>query len=595
MLKSNKDKKNKSSSQKKFRLKYQKPKILLIDLPTECIDGVRSAGFNASAGTFGSPYKVTREDEYQPVVGEYSLPNYTEQEIIFVDLTAPETIDGPEGEKALPEWENDWWARCSWGKIDPRPRFMYRVRRYFDRIFNHGGLFVIFAQPRLPENLVWARVSGGELDIEREIPADIWSFLSNLSPDNLEIQIDSGEEIRVPDYDEPIFHFLQKNTKDAKYTATFSPTYRINKIWMPIAYSKFDKCVGGLIAAEQAKGRILILPQIAKKPQVILTLLCEVLPDICPHLFPHIEGIRWVERDEYELPSVLEYKTEKIEIQKRAKRELEELDKKIAEERDKLGFLHGIITKTGYDLVLDVQSCLELIGFKKIIDVDKQIQKQLTTAPKQEDLQVHDKSPALVLEVKGLAGLPRESDTIQVDKYVSRRMKEWNRIDVRGISIINHQRNFPALERDNKNVFTEQQIEDAKNHDITILTTWDLFLLIKGMLKWGWDPKAIQQLFYQSGRMPRIPTIYNPIGKIVKYWETPGVIGVQISKNILHKGERIGYVLPEGYLEENVLSLQVENQDVEEVVPEQLGGIRTIYRKELLRRGTIVCTVRKCE
>lgn len=593
MLKSNKGKKNKSSS--KFRLKYQKPKILLIDLPTECIDGLRSAGFNASAGTFGSPYKVTCEDVYQPVIGKYSLPNYTEQEIIFVDLTAPETIDGPEGQKALPEWENDWWARCSWGNIDPRPRFMHGLQRYFNRIFIHGGLFVIFAQPRLPQNLVWARVSGGKLHIEREIPADIWSFLFILSSDNLEIEIDSGEEIRVRDYDEPVFRFLQKNTKGAKYTATFSPTYRINKIWMPIAYSKFEKCVGGLIAAEQAKGRILILPQIPKKSEVILSLLREVLPDISPHLFPHIEGIRWVERDECELPSVLEYKTEKIDIQRRAKREVEELDNKISEERDKLDFLHGIITKTGYDLVLDVQSCLELIRFKKIIDVDKQIQKQDTKAPKQEDLQVHDKSPILVIEVKGLASLPRESDTIQVDKYVSRRMKEWNRTDVRGVSIINHQRNLPALERDNKNVFTEQQIEDAKNRDITILTTWDLFLLIKGMLKWGWDPKAIQQLFYQSGRMPRIPTIYHRIGKIVKYWETPGVVGVQISENILHKGKGIGYVVPEGYLEENVLSLQVENQDVEVVVPGQLAGIKTIYSQKLLRRGTVVCTVGKYE
>ncbi|NQE44618.1 hypothetical protein C5S31_01175 [ANME-1 cluster archaeon GoMg2] len=151
------------------------------------------------------------------------------------------------------------------------------------------------------------------------------------------------------------------------------------------------------------------------------------------------------------------------------------------------------------------------------------------------------------------------------------------------------------VERDNQNIFTVQQIEDAKHHDITILTTWDLFLLIRGRMKWGWDPKAIQELFYKSGRMPRLPTIYKPIGEIVKYWEKPCVVGVQISENKLHKGEQIGYVTPDAYLEEEALSLQVENQEVEEVFPGQLVGIKTKYPKNLLRNGTIVCAVTKEE
>ena len=66
--------KNKNEAQPEQ--KYPKPKILLIDLPSECIDNVISAGFNASAGTFGSPYKVKLGDGYQPVIGKPFLPNY---------------------------------------------------------------------------------------------------------------------------------------------------------------------------------------------------------------------------------------------------------------------------------------------------------------------------------------------------------------------------------------------------------------------------------------------------------------------------------------------------------------------------------------
>ena len=585
----------KAKNSKKFTPKYQKPKILLIDLPDTALNSLQSAGFNASAGTFGSPYKVELSDDYLPVIYKADLPNYTEQEIIIIDLTPPKTIDRPEGEKMTSKGEKDWWAKCSRSEIDPRPRVMNGVRNAFDRIFDQGGLFVIFAQSRLRQDLVLGKAPYGNLEISSKINADNWSFLSILSPGYFEIKSDSGEEISVPGYDSQLFHFLRKTIRDARYTATFNPTPRIVKNWIPILSNKFAEFVGGLVKPEDSKGRVLILPQISKKPEAIVTLLREVLPDISPYLFPHIEGSRWVERAEYELDSVLKYKAKKVEVQKRAKRELEKLDKKISEERDELGFLHGIITNTKDDLVESVKSCLEYIGFKQVIDVDKQIQNQGTSAPKQEDLQVHDKSPTLLVEIKGLSGLPHESDTLQVVKYIHRRMKEWDRTDVRGVSIINHQRNVPALERDNQNVFTEQQIEDAQNHDTTLLTTWDLFLLTRGMMKWKWNPKAVQELFYQHGRMPKIPTIYKPIGEIINYWEKIGVVGVQISESKLHKGQRIGYVIPEGYFEEEVLSLQVENRDVEEVFPGQLAGIKTIYPKNLLHKGTPVCTIMKHE
>lgn len=316
------------------------------------------------------------------------------------------------------------------------------------------------------------------------------------------------------------------------------------------------------------------------------------MPDISPHLFPHIEG-RWVERDEYELDSVLKYKTEQIKVQQRLKTELEELDKKISDERNKLSFLHGILTKTGHDLVADVKSSLEFIGFKQVSDVDKQIKEQGITAPKQEDLQIHDKSPTLLLEVKGLSGLPNESDTIQVVKYIPRRMKEWKKTDVWGVSIINHQRNVPAIERDNLKVFSEQQIKDAESHDIIILTTWDLFLLIKGMIKWGWNPAVIQELFYKIGRFSKLPTNYKPIGEVANFWEKPSVVGLKITEKRLRKGDRIGYVTPNGYLEEDLLSIQVNNKDVEEAIAGQAAGVKTVYSKEQLRNGTIVCLVVK--
>ena len=580
-------------SLERFNPKYEKPKILLIDLPDDVLERVQSVGYNASAGTFGSPYKVDKSDDCSPVIiKEFNLPNHTEQEIIFVDLTPPETLDDPEREKLTTDGEPDWWAKCSRGEIDPRPRVMFSVQDSFDRIFRHGGLFVIFAQPHLRQDLVFAKISRGRLNVIEYIEYDNWSFLSVIS--SVDIKNIYGEEVSIIDYDSDfqLFRLLRKFTKDFRYDATLRP-YSKETGWIPILKNKFDDDVGGLIWPEDSKGRVLILPQTSKKSDVVVALLQEVLPEISPHLFPHVEGARWVERDEYELDSVIEYKLGKETVRQRAKRKIEDLDKNIAEERSKLGFLHGILTKTGDDLAADVKLALEFIGFDQVVNVDEEIQEQGCSVQKQEDLQIHDRSPTLLIEVKGISGLPSESDTNQVVKYVARRMKEWDRRDVFGVSVINHQRNLHAIERENENTFSETQVEDAESQYVTLVTTWDIFLLIRGMMKWKWDPKAIQDLFYDSGRMSRIPTIYKPIGNIRKLFPRNDVVGVEISEN-LSKGDRVGYVIREGYLEEDVSSLQIDGQDVDDAVSGQQIGIKT-ENLDKLREGMTIYKVSEPE
>jgi hypothetical protein len=464
-------------SSEEFAPKFKKPKILLIDLPEEVLKGIQSLGFNASAGTFGSPYRVAKSDDYCPLISKHNLPNYSEQDIIFIDLNPPKTLNKPVGEKLTSDGEPDWWAKCSQGKIDPRPRIMLFVQKSSDRIIQHGGLFVIFAQPRLHQDLIFGKKEFPyRVDKIRDIEYDNWAFLSISSL--LNIEYDSGEEINVIDYesDHQLIHFLKKYLYDFRYDATFYP-YSEKTKWIPILRNKFGKDVGGLILSSDSKGIVLILPQNSKKTDIIIGLLQEVLPDLSCHLFPEAEGARWLERPEYELDSVLKYKSDEDAIKQRAKKELDELEMKINEERDKLGFLHGIITKTGDDLVADVKSALQSLGFDKIKDIDEELRENGLTGQKQEDLQIHDSSPTLLVEVKGVSGHPSESDTTQVVKYVNRRMREWDSTRVHGVSIINHQRNLPGLERDNVNVFSGAQVKDAENQDVTLVSTWDLFLL----------------------------------------------------------------------------------------------------------------------
>ena len=211
---------------------------------------------------------------------------------------------------------------------------------------------------------------------------------------------------------------------------------------------------------------------------------------------------------------------------------------------------------------------------------------------KQEDLQVHDRSPVLLVEIKGLAGQARESDTIQVIKYVSRRMKQWERMPVKGLCLVNHQRNLPALNRDHVNAFTKQQEEDAEQHGTGLMTTWDLFRLLRGKMRWNWSDEVVCDLFYRSGRISPYPAHYALLGNVAKYWPEKGVVSIEMTEQqSLKVGDRIGFLLPIKFHEEEVTSLQVGKQTVPKAVPGNRVGHKTTLAKADIRLGMQVFKV----
>jgi hypothetical protein len=261
-----------------------------------------------------------------------------------------------------------------------------------------------------------------------------------------------------------------------------------------------------------------------------------VLPDLSPHLFPHAEGARWVQRPEYELPEALELWNQIQRIQEAARQKVAELETAIAESRAGMGYLHDLIRGKDRPLVSAVKKTLETLGFQRVVDVDDELEKAGDAGTKREDLQIHDDSPTLLVEVKGIAGLPRDSEALQVWKYVAPRMKEWKRTDIQGLAIINHQRNLPALDRDNKPPFREDVLTNAQEQEFGLLTTWDLFRLARSYLRNGWKHEHIKDLFYQSGRSEPIPRHYAFIGVVEHFWEKVSAVGVRIKTSVLRQG-----------------------------------------------------------
>src|SRR4051812_17315793 len=108
-------------------MRFPRPKILLVDLPEEVGETLRAEGYAAADGTFGTPYKVPAGSERSKVVTHFVLPDFSEREIIVIDLTAPDVVDSPLGEDTSSPTRLAYWAKTESGSIDPRPAIMNAV------------------------------------------------------------------------------------------------------------------------------------------------------------------------------------------------------------------------------------------------------------------------------------------------------------------------------------------------------------------------------------------------------------------------------------------------------------------------------------
>ena len=568
--------------------KYFHPRIILIDIEEQALLDLQAQGYNVCSGSFGTPYRVQKSDKLSPVLMETGiLPDCTEQEIVIIDLNTGKPLTQSRGEKVTTDGQNDWWVRSTTGIIDPRPRLMDRVRELFDRILSHNGVFIIFADEQNSQTVHWAAINQyGNLALTdaKKLYVHNWCFLESLLT-QLHVDDDSGQEITVLHNDTPISNVLWKHCEGASFSCTLRP-WGLGDRWITLAENKYGQAVAGAVRAhtesDKPTGLVLVFPQLQNKTAFILDLLKNVLPDLSPHLFPDHEGARWVHRPEYELPKVLEKIGEIEQVQQAANARVAELERAIEQKQGSESYWYDLLTGTGDTLVAAVKRTLELLGFSVVVDMDQEIEEAGTTEQKREDLQIRDTSPLLLVEVKGLTGIPKDADALQVWKYLSPRMKELEQFDIKGLSIVNHQRNIPPLERDEP--FRDDILVNARDK-FGLLTTWDLFRLLRSFVKNDWEHEQVRELFYQDGRIQPVPTHYSMIGVVEKFYKKVPAVIVPIETGQVQMGDRIAFELPVEFYEQTVDSLQLNDNAVDQVTHGEVAGIRTDLSSEQLKPG----------
>lgn len=189
------------------KLFYPKPKILLIDLKDNSEKVLKIAGYKIEVGTFGTPYKTEKSENYEIIPFNFSLPNYSEQEIIVIDLLSSETLEKNPLESPQKVYGNSYyWGKKNHGVIDPRPTVMKATNSTFDRILKHSGVFIIFAESRIIYETVYGE-STHTINIKVK-DIDNWSFLSCFNKNKFDVSYESGKEISIKNKEQSYYNFF---------------------------------------------------------------------------------------------------------------------------------------------------------------------------------------------------------------------------------------------------------------------------------------------------------------------------------------------------------------------------------------------------
>lgn len=546
-------------TEKTTQPQYDKPRVILIDLPETTENGLIDLGYNVAKGTFGTVQKVERSDTLSQVpVHTHSLPDIEEQEIIIIDLSNPTVSDQVEMEECGSGVECFWQSKSS-GRIDPRPLVMRLRQNVFERILNHGGVFIIFLAPQRQIEYVYGCLNFfEEVQRIRTLKCSSIGLLKYFEDWNWEDS--NGTEISINPNLKRFSNFLMRNFNGGSFSTKVSTGYLNERTcWTDLVFNKYGDTVGGhLQVSKKRDGHIFLLPSPTDHNSFLCELFTDWLPSFTPHLFPHFEGAKWIHRSEYELLEVLKINSEIEKVECEAEKRVQELNERKTELKLKGKMWYTLLNGTGDDLVQAVIECLEIIGFKEVIDVDAKAKADpQETRNLREDIQIHDGSPVLIVDVKGITGTPEDAESTQSEKHALMRAKEFEG-NIKPLTIINHQRNIPPLDR-NPNPYREEIIGNAHQTQLGLMTTWDLFRLARNMERLNWDIEVVKPIFYRSGLIEPVPEHYQEIGTVVHVWEHS--FGI-VPDSAIHVGDTAVFYDGIKFHEFKVTSLQVNSKSV---------------------------------
>lgn len=578
-------------------MKYPEPRIVLIDMDESAAKELEQAGYNITKAQSGFIFDVSNLNGNVTIPDCSDIPsNLEEYDIVVVDMSRTKVYEIDHFPPLKVNKMQFLMQTNEYVHVDLRNFILTELRSSFRRMYHNKGIFIIFASlPSTCEIIINQR---DYLPETREY--NNWDWINDLQP--LSVENSQGELMNI-DTSNRVGRLLSDFQLDSYFSCSFdvylrhqfaSITSQNQYEWTSLAQNKFGQDISGIAwsLTLDSPGILFLFPQLENKGRFLTRLFNEVLPDIIREKFPHSEGANWLQASDYLLPSVKEIQLRIEEIQKVAKREVEILQNDIDQQTEQTKFMSNLLTASGDALVAAVQQTLIYLGFRKdeIIDVDKEYEAQ-GKSNRDEDLRIEVSGETLILvEVKGISGKPHDEDAMAVEKYIAPRMRELGRTDIIGLSIINHQKSLPALDREE--AFRELIIENAEKRKFGLMTSWTLYKIARNFRSNNWTHSNIRSLFYQSGEIDHIPTHYDFVAKVTKTFPEKQVVGI-FNEIELSIGDTLAYELRLDFVEQEIISLQIDDESVDFAPAKSKLGIQTQLTKEQIKQITRIYRVRK--
>lgn len=543
----------------------ERPKICLLDLPEES-NLLKEEGYNVYSGSLGALINIPnkrRVDSHLCLLNFDYPDNLHEFDILIIDQKAKETIDYKQEDhtRTSTKGNSEIYLISDYPqtKFDPRPLAGSLMGTAIRDLRKRGGLIITFGVGFEEVDYETIKITSEYPERQGKSKYSNYGFLGYVPHSENK----TGTQFNIENVNDALKNALENHKEGMTYHATFHhPEIRDEEYnrkpdpnFIPLIKNNNGDVIS-FFRVEDKLGQI-VFPQIQNKGEFLKDLFTAFLPDMFPELFPFSTRFKWVEKEEYWLPNHSNLLAQQRQIEEEYQKKLEEVEVKIEHNHKQYDFLHEIITETGDDLVKAVEKFLHYLEFKEIKNVDEE-----KPTVKEEDLQVTLSDGLLVIEVKGIGGMPKDIDCNQISKIKYRRAKERNAFDVKALTVINHQRYTPPINRTNP-PFTEQQINDAENDERSLITTWQLFNLYYEIETGLISKEDARKSLLRFGLVRFKPSNIDLIGSPKEIHYNGQVVIIDLTGQELKKGDKLIISSADRYTEATIVSLKQDDNSVD--------------------------------
>lgn len=555
--------------------KHSKPAICFFDFNKSDSALIDEAGFKIFEGSLGP--LVSMKNEYNH--GHYCLPIYKapqnlhEYDIFLFDLNNQPKIEyrtEDHNKKEVSTSQNLYYY-CSYPKtvFNSAPCVGHTfIAPTISDLSNRDSIIVIFANTIDNTEYEIAASEGGYAKVVKKFEYNNYSFL----PSGIRFSKNkNGKCINTIPSNQVFDSFLKKYIDSMEYKVTFyHPT-----IWENGKNKERDSFTplllnndGDIISYAELNNKqlIFVFPELEYKGQFLKELLESVLPDIVPQLFPEHQRGAWTKGTEYLLPNESDLKLEKEAILQRQRMELDEINNRIEQNKKQYNFLHKILIETGGELVNNLVTFLEWLGYTNVRNMDD----EKPNGIKEEDIQIDIESGLLIIEAKGIGGTSKDDECAQISKIRSRRCEERGAFDVFGLYIVNHQRYIPPLQRKNP-PFSSDQISDSIHEKRGLITTWDLFQLFNNIEIGVISKEQARHDLLNIGFVEFEPDRIKVLGIITEIFQQGQIIIIKEFQQYIDKSTSL-YTKKKGFfIKIQILNIQIDGIDQESASSGEVG------------------------